>query len=205
MPRMTRYDREVALERAVALFWARGYTAASMKQIEHALDMRPASLYAAFGSKDGLFAEALELYLRNMFSELDEHLAGYPSLIEGLEDFVRIVGSSAAEDAQPPARACMLVKTLLELNDTQTPAQKQINDIFARIEARFAAIIEDAHARGETRPDLDCKRMARLFQAQMMGLRSFAQRQVPSEQVQALAEDIAEFLRYRWRRPDQSV
>lgn len=204
MPRMTKYDRHVALERAVALFWARGYTAASMKQIENALDMRPGSLYAAFGSKEGLFAEALELYLQKMFLELDEHLGDYSSVIEGLEDFVRVVGSSPA-DTQPPARACMLVKTLLEVNDAQTPAQAQINDIFARIEARFASIIEEAYLRGETRPDLDCGRMARLFQAQMMGLRSFAQRQVPPEHVQALAEDVMDLLRSKWRRPDHDI
>ena len=203
MPRMTKYDRQVALERAVALFWARGYTAASMKQIENSLDMRPASLYAAFGSKDGLFAEALELYLQTMFSELDEHLAGYSSVIEGLEEFMRAVGSTPA-DAHPPAKACMLVKTLLELNDAQKPAQAQINDIFARIEARFAAIIDQARLRGETRPDLDCSRMARLFQAQMMGLRSFAQREVPPEHVQALADDVVDFLRSRWR-PDHDA
>lgn len=205
MPRMTKYDRQVALERAMTLFWARGYTAASMKLIENALDMRPGSLYAAFGSKDGLFAEALELYLRNMFSELDDHLAEYSSIIEGLEEFVLKVGSSPDEDSQAPAKACMLVKTLLELNDAQTPAQSQINDIFARIEARFAAIIEEARSRGETRPDLDCGRMARLFQAQMMGLRSFAQRQVPPEHVQALAEDVMEFLRSKWRRPAKGM
>jgi AcrR family transcriptional regulator len=200
MPRMTKYDRQVALERAMTLFWARGYTAASMKLIEHALDMRPGSLYAAFGSKDGLFAEALELYLRNMFAELDDHLAGFSSIIEGLEDFVLKVGASPAEAEQPPANACMLVKTLLELNDAQTPVQSQINDIFARIEARFTAIIEEARSRGETRRDLDCDRMARLFQAQMMGLRSFAQREVPPEHVQALAEDVVDLLRSKWRR-----
>ncbi|MDC9612019.1 TetR/AcrR family transcriptional regulator, partial [Pseudoalteromonas sp. GABNS16H] len=36
------------------LFWERGYAGASMKQIEQALDMRPGSIYATFGSKDGL-------------------------------------------------------------------------------------------------------------------------------------------------------
>ena len=59
MARHARYDRKTALEKAVGLFWEKGYHGSSMKQIEQALDMRPGSIYATFGSKDGLFSEAL--------------------------------------------------------------------------------------------------------------------------------------------------
>ncbi|MEP5174815.1 TetR/AcrR family transcriptional regulator, partial [Marinobacter alexandrii] len=62
MARHARYDRQTALAKAVALFWERGYHGSSMKQIEQALDMRPGSIYATFGSKDGLFSEALAAY-----------------------------------------------------------------------------------------------------------------------------------------------
>ncbi|MBC7184501.1 MAG: helix-turn-helix transcriptional regulator, partial [Marinobacter sp.] len=59
MARHARYDRKTALGKAVGLFWEKGYHGSSMKQIEQALDMRPGSIYATFGSKDGLFSEAL--------------------------------------------------------------------------------------------------------------------------------------------------
>jgi AcrR family transcriptional regulator len=199
MPRLAKYDREVALKRAVTLFWERGYTAASMKQIENALDMRPGSLYAAFGSKDGLFSEALDLYLRSMLEEMSAHIAAYALITDGLKSYLRKLASSYADDAKPPARACMLVKTLLELNDAQTPLQTQITDIFAVIETRFAEVLEEARSRGETREDLDCPRVARLIQAQIMGLRSFAQREVPPEHMAMLAEDMVAFLEAQWR------
>ncbi|MFO7704668.1 MAG: TetR family transcriptional regulator [Halopseudomonas sp.] len=200
---MAKYDRDIALARAVTLFWQRGYTAASMKQIEHALDMRPGSLYAAFGSKDGLFSEALDLYLRNMLQEMEDHLAQYPSVTHGLKSYLRLLASSYADGREPPARACMLVKTLLELNDAQTPLQAKINDIFLLIEGRFAAVLEEAWRRGEVREDLDCPRVARLIQAQIMGLRSFAQREVPPEQIAMLAEDMVSFLDAQWRRAEE--
>lgn len=203
MPRMAKYDREIALGRAVTLFWQRGYTGASMKQIERALDMRPGSLYAAFGSKDGLFSEALDLYLRNMLAEMEDHLGRYPSVTDGLKSYLRLLASNYADGREPPAKACMLVKTLLELNDAQTPLQAKINDIFALIEARLAAVLEDACRRGETREDLDCRRMARLIQAQIMGLRSFAQREVPPQQIAMLAEDMVSFLDAQWRRSEE--
>ena len=70
MARNARYDRQIALDKAMNLFWERGYAGASMKQIEQALDMRPGSIYATFGSKDGLFSEALAAYAQRSGLEL---------------------------------------------------------------------------------------------------------------------------------------
>ena len=84
MARHARYDRKTALEKAVGLFWEKGYHGSSMKQIEQALDMRPGSIYAAFGSKDALFQEALERYARLGLVELERTLAEYDSPLSGL-------------------------------------------------------------------------------------------------------------------------
>ncbi|MGK0419089.1 MAG: AcrR family transcriptional regulator [Halopseudomonas sp.] len=197
---MAKYDRDTALQQAVILFWRKGYSGASMKQIEQALDMRPGSLYAAFGSKDGLFSEAMDLYMAAMFQEMDEHLAQYTSITEGLRSYLRQLATSASGDSTPPARACMLVKTLLELNDGETPLQTKINSIFCLIESKFAAVLADAKRRGEVSETLDCGRMARLLQTQVMGLRSFAQREVPPEHVQMLAEDMVSMLDIQWHK-----
>jgi len=62
MSRTTLYNRQEALERAIQLFWQKGFHATSLKDIEQVLDMRPGSIYAAFGNKNGLFQEALEHY-----------------------------------------------------------------------------------------------------------------------------------------------
>ncbi len=58
------FDREVALDRALGLFWTRGFEGTSISDLTDALDINPPSLYAAFGSKEELFREALGLYVR---------------------------------------------------------------------------------------------------------------------------------------------
>src|SRR5436190_6693907 len=58
------FDREVALDRALGLFWSRGFGGTSIADLTDALDINPPSLYAAFGSKEELFREALGLYVR---------------------------------------------------------------------------------------------------------------------------------------------
>jgi AcrR family transcriptional regulator len=56
------FDREQALKKAMRLFWSRGYNSVSMADLRAELGITQASLYAAFGSKEQLFHEAVELY-----------------------------------------------------------------------------------------------------------------------------------------------
>lgn len=56
------FDREAALETATRLFWRKGYAATSVSDLTEAMGIGSPSLYAAFGSKEGLYAEALRHY-----------------------------------------------------------------------------------------------------------------------------------------------
>jgi AcrR family transcriptional regulator len=53
------FDREAALDCALRLFWTQGFEGTSISDLTEALDINPPSLYAAFGSKEELFREAL--------------------------------------------------------------------------------------------------------------------------------------------------
>lgn len=56
------FDRVAALAAATRLFWIRGYEATSIADLTYAMAIGTKSLYAAFGSKDALYAEALKYY-----------------------------------------------------------------------------------------------------------------------------------------------
>lgn len=189
MPRIAKYNREKALDDAVRLFWERGYGGASMKQIEQALDMRPGSLYATFGSKDGLFREALEVYAGRMARSMAEALDGAPTVMDGLFDYFRSLARQIiAPDS--PARACMVVKTLLEVTREQPELRELVNQRLQAVEDHLTEQLEQARAQGELQPGVDSRRLARLIQAQIMGLRSLAQRDIDADSVRLLTEDI---------------
>ncbi len=56
------FDRDTALDRAMHVFWERGYEAASISDLTAAMGITPPSLYTAFGDKERLFLEAIERY-----------------------------------------------------------------------------------------------------------------------------------------------
>ncbi len=56
------FDRDIALEKAMRVFWEHGYEAASVSHLTHAMGITPPSLYTAFGDKARLFMEAIEFY-----------------------------------------------------------------------------------------------------------------------------------------------
>lgn len=56
------FDREAALAEATRLFWAKGFEATSISDLTKAMGIGSPSLYAAFGSKEALYAEALRYY-----------------------------------------------------------------------------------------------------------------------------------------------
>jgi len=193
MPRKASFDRETALDRAMALFWAKGFHATSLKDIEAALDMRPGSIYAAFGSKEELFERALERYTQTSRSVLSAAMVGAEGPLEGLAAHIRGLGAamSAPRDTAMPSRACMLMKTVLEM-PAEDAALRQVAEAMMRAtEGVFAEAFRSAQAVGDLPAEADPDHLAARLQAQILGLRAYAQRSDAGERIKALAEDIA--------------
>ncbi|MBE9638396.1 TetR/AcrR family transcriptional regulator [Salipiger mangrovisoli] len=194
MARQARHDRQEVLGKALELFWSKGYHATSLKDLELALDMRPGSIYAAFGSKEALYSETLALYAETSRLQFLETLEAGPRRLQGLANHVRKLG--CASDTVP-SRACMLVKTLLETPDDDPGLRVQTENLMRGMETMFAHAFREAQERGELGPEADPQRCASRLQAEIFGLRAYAQRTDSREKVAQLAEDIARELEGR--------
>lgn len=103
------FDREEALHKAKEVFWQRGYEGTSLSDLVAALGIASARIYAAFGSKENLFREAIALYLAEegafadaALSESDTRLAVRQLLVNAVENYTR--------DDRP--HGCMVVLSL---------------------------------------------------------------------------------------------
>ena len=80
------FDREAVLRRAMELFWAKGFDHCSMNDLVEAMGINSPSIYAAFGSKEDLFREALALYGRSEGATAAGRVAGTGVRTRGVQD-----------------------------------------------------------------------------------------------------------------------
>lgn len=189
MARKASFDREEILKKAMALFWSKGFQGTSLKDLESALDLRPGSIYAAFGSKEDLFSEALNLYSAETSKQLQTTIATAPTPLAGLANHVRRLGCIVNE--QNPSNACMLVKTLLELPAQDQKLRQTTEDLMRKTEATFCAAFRDARDAGHLHANADPEFLAARLQSEIFGLRSYAQRGDAAKRVPEIAENIA--------------
>ena len=116
MARAANYDRDVALDAAMTVFWRKGYHATSLKDLEVALNMKPGSIYAAFESKENLYLLALERYFETSRKGFRAQMAKAATPLAGLAAQFQNYAELAQED--PSRRACMLMKTVIDTAST---------------------------------------------------------------------------------------
>src|SRR5687767_3003812 len=92
------FDREQALRSAMDVFWARGYDGTTLEDLQAAMGgIAPPSFYAAFGSKDRLFREAVDLYRARMSERIGTALAR-PTAREGIAGLLRVATDQFCSD-----------------------------------------------------------------------------------------------------------
>ncbi|WP_457310464.1 TetR/AcrR family transcriptional regulator [Sphingomonas sp. UYAg733] len=101
------FDRQEALRRAMELFWEKGFEGASMTDLTEAMGIASPSLYAAFGSKDALFREAVALYQASVGNDIWEALEREPGIAAAIAAFLTNTAIAYGPGDRP--RGCLIV------------------------------------------------------------------------------------------------
>lgn len=174
MSAQAKFNRDDVIEKAKNLYWEKGYHATSMRNLQDVVDMRPGSIYAAFGNKDNLFKEALNRYAEEGAVNLSNSIAQEKTVLAGLKRFIHSV--TVCSKGTAPSGMCMVVKTIGELTQNDSPdLLAHATSILERVEASFVNTFKQASDNGEISSDKDPAELARYFQIQVMGLRTYAQ------------------------------
>lgn len=171
MANTAKFDRQEVIEKATQLYWQKGFHATSMRNLQEVVDLRPGSIYSAFGSKEGLFREALEHYTNQsieLFHQVMEQASSYKV---ALEQFV--LSLVEARECSAPSELCMLAKTVSELTSENGELLEEAASAMARVEGEFAKVIQLAQDAGEFSPERDAEQLARHLQIQIIGLRTY--------------------------------
>jgi TetR/AcrR family transcriptional repressor of nem operon len=145
MVRHKEYDRHDVLDKAVNLFWQKGYKASSVTDIVHATGLNTASMYKEFGDKDGLFEEALKYYRQYIVSHRFQILIDEPD-IKGVEEFLESVVNGAASEGY---KGCLMLNHLAQKHSISPQAAILIGDFCAKMEGLLEAALRNAQTNGE--------------------------------------------------------
>jgi TetR/AcrR family transcriptional repressor of nem operon len=174
MARPIQFDEARAVDRALKLFWRKGYQAASLAELLGAMGIGRSSFYAAFGSKRRLFIRCLDLFAERLAGMLGAAGGDSPPL-DALQGFFERTGS-----ASPDARTqwgCLLVNSVIELAGVDDDLAAHAGAHLAAMERHFQTCLEAAGA-APTRAEA----LASVLMLVNEGLRVSSRRRLPGAQ-----------------------
>jgi TetR/AcrR family transcriptional regulator, copper-responsive repressor len=178
-------DRQKALEAALQLFWRHGYEGTSIADLTAALNTTPPSLYFAFGSKEQLYREALDLYGASYGAFAEQALAEEPTARSAIERILR--EAIALYSAGPQPRGCMLATGALtcaaEHKEVAGDLTRRRLSAITRIKSRF----DQAAVEGEFDTATDTATLAAFYAAVIQGLSIQARDGASRELLEAIA------------------
>lgn len=149
------FDREAALNKAMLVFWEKGYEGTTMADLVNAIGMKAPSVYAAFGNKDALFKEVIGLYTskieRGPLKALNETASISAALENSLERHIEMMF------AGPEAPSCLIMAGAIncapEHHEHVEHLKKLRSEYKAVLAARFARAIAEGQLTEEAQPE----------------------------------------------------
>ncbi len=162
------FDREAALTSAMEVFWAKGYEGASISDLTSAMGIGSPSLYAAFGSKEELFGEAIELYGRTEGPAIWSAVENARTAREAVAGFLTATAETFSRPGKP--RGCMVVLSQLNTTEASASVCAALRDNRAQSQCGLEARLAQAVEAGELSPDLDLAAIAAFYLTVQQGM-----------------------------------
>ena len=172
MPWVKDFDVDEAVDRAMKVFWAKGYEATSISDLVKAMEINKGSLYNAFGSKKDLFTRAFLKYdVENRHATIRQ-LEAMGDPVRAIEVLFDALIAESLDDAE--RKGCLLVNTALDLPNQPQDIQDMVTSALDGFEAFFERRINDGQKTGRIPADIDAKEAAQALLTLVVGLRVLA-------------------------------
>ena len=178
------FDRETALQAAMLVFWRKGFAATSMNDLCDAMGIRSPSLYAAFGSKEALYLEAMEHYVHTVGPTIWDKL-GAASARDGVEKMLLAATEILPETGPIPA-GCMAV--LGGVGDEWPAAVADVvREVRLEMLGNLQSRLKTAVTEGELPAAADVDRLSRFYLSVFQGMALQARDGATSEELKGVA------------------
>ncbi len=168
MPRNSTADHDEVIERAMHLFWQRGYKKTSVEDLIQNAGVNRFNLYETFGGKHGLYLKALDKYRDEVFlkrmEKIDEHengLEGIQEYFESLEEF--LIDSKGNF-------TCLMMNSQIELVPKDRKVTKKVSFYFTKMEKTFKKALIRAKEEGAISQNINISDMAKFLTGSAQGM-----------------------------------
>jgi AcrR family transcriptional regulator len=180
------FDRGAALAEATRLFWEKGYEATSISDLTEALGIGAPSLYAAFGSKDALYIEALRHYQESNAALVWGRFAAARTAREAVQAFLEDSAAVLTGAVVDIPRGCMVT-----LSSPDSAGNEMLNRLLKEARAltfdRLLTRFGQAKEAGEIPASADLRSLARFVQTVQGGMSILARDGVSTAEVTEVA------------------
>jgi TetR/AcrR family transcriptional repressor of nem operon len=161
------FDEREALERAMQLFWSRGYEGTSLSDLLSEMQISRQSLYDTFGNKRALFVRTIEHYRDTQLSQALALLAREGSPLENVKAVVRFFERLAADEQ---CRGCLVANGLVEMAPHDPEIAALLGDILDLLQNAIHRTLKQARAQGELKEAKPPLALSRALTNAMVGL-----------------------------------
>ena len=166
MGRRKNLSEEELLDRAMQVFRRDGFAGASADVLVRETGASRYNLYSSFGSKEALFAAALDRYNQEIidarFGQLEQPDSNLKDIL-GLFEFYGAAGSGPAAGL-----GCLLCNSAVEFGDRNQPVAVQ--QYFDRLSGAFQNALDNAKTGSQLRADVDTVALSDFLSASVLGL-----------------------------------
>lgn len=168
MARALEFDREKVIDRATRIFWKKGYSETSLRDLLKGMGIGEGSFYNAFKSKRRLYIECLKHYGDTVVRRRSAPLVSSASAKEGVRGFFKIVLDDL-DDPEIP-RVCLVARSVASDVFAEGDLKKIIQAGMAAFGGVLSQILKSAQDRGELPPEFEPELVAEVIGTYLQGL-----------------------------------
>ena len=161
------FNEDKALDRAMHVFWRKGYEGASLNDLTAAMGIQPASLYKAFGNKRALFEKALTRYVAGPVAFVHDAL-NEPTALSVAKRLLRQEAEFLTD--RRPRIGCMTIQAALVGGVEGEPIRKKLIALRVKVQDALHQRFERAKSEGDLPSDADTADLARFVTAIIQGM-----------------------------------
>ncbi len=179
------FNQNEALDKAINVFWSRGYEGASMAELTEALGINKPSIYAAFGNKEALFRKALERYKTGPIAFVGEAMKA-PTARQAVEKLLMQAADFFSDENTP--NGCMIVQGALTCGESAHTIQQELIASRGNFEAMLTQRFDLAKKQGGLPSNVNSKQLAKYIATIHQGMSVQATSGATREELLAVVE-----------------